>query len=144
MDMSFINGGRSNGMAAAAVALPSGIDAADCTSLQASVGRARRLRDLRRRMLGTEHFTGPGWEILLHLFDAYLSERRETVGNVCDGTDLPATTAIRWISRLSEDGLINLRDDHLDGRRRFVELSLTGLEAMTRYFAGIEPHQLAA
>jgi hypothetical protein len=37
-----------------------------------------------------------------------------------------------------------LRDDPLDARRRFVELSPSGVEVMNRYFAGATTHLIAA
>lgn len=119
-------------------------DATNWTALQLSVRRARGLRDLRRKMLGADCFSGPAWDILLHMFESHVLQRRDTIGNVCDGTEIPATTALRWINRLEQLGMITLRDDHLDCRRRFAELSPTGVETMTKYFDGIAPHLLAA
>lgn len=113
-------------------------------SLELSVQRARRLRELRRTLLGTEHFSGPAWDILLHLFESHVMQRRDTIGNVCDGTGLPATTAVRWINRLEQSRLIVVRDDHLDNRRRFAQLSAEGVDIMTKYFGGIAPHLIAA
>ena len=124
--------------------VPFGDDTTNCTTLQLSVRRARGLRDLRKKMLGTDCFSGPAWDILLYLFESHVLQRRDTIGNVCDGTEIPATTVLRWINRLEQNGLIRLRDDHLDCRRRFVELSATGLQAMTEYFAGTAPHLIAA
>ena len=113
-------------------------------TLEHSVRRARRLRDLRREMLGPDNFSGPAWDILLHLFESYVLQRRDTVGNVCDGTEVPPTTVIRWISRLEQCGMLIVRDDHLDNRRRFVELTRHGSDTMVRYFSGTAPHLIAA
>lgn len=128
----------------------SGYDSADGVgaslqpALQLSVRRARGLRDVRKKLLGAECSSGPGWEVLLYMFESHVMQRRDTIGNVCDGTDIPATTALRWINRLAELGLITLWDDHLDSRRRFAALSATGVHTMTEYFTGIAPHPLAA
>lgn len=127
---------------AAATPFPGGLN--NYTAMQLSVRRARGLRDLRKKMLGAECFSGPAWDILLHLFESYVLQRRNTIGNVCDGAGIPATTAIRWIYRLEENGMISLSNDHLDNRRRFVQLTDSGIDAMTRYFAGIAPHLIAA
>lgn len=129
---------------AAGVAMQFSGDATNSTALQLSVRRARGLRELRRKMLGADCFSGPAWDILLYMFESHVLQRRDTIGNVCDGTEIPATTALRWINRLEQLGMITLRDDHLDCRRRFAELSVTGVDTMTRYFAGIAPHLLAA
>ena len=119
-------------------------DPENSATLQLSVRRARGLRDLRKKMLGAECFSGPAWDLLLHLFESYVLQRRDTIGNVCDGAGWPATTAIRWLYRLEDNGMVSLSNDHLDNRRRYVELSAAGVEAMTNYFAGISPHLLAA
>ena len=152
MDFEYYNRGQSFGAQpheeasteAMPVTTPFVGDLKNSTTLQLNVRRARGLRDLRREMLGAECFSGPAWDILLHLFESYVLQRRDTIGNVCDGASLPATTAIRWIYRLEESGMISLSNDHLDNRRRFVELSRGSVDIMTKYFAGIEPHQIAA
>jgi DNA-binding MarR family transcriptional regulator len=114
------------------------------TDLQFNVRTARKLRDLRRRLLGGGLDTGPAWDLLLHLFESHVLQRRDVLGDVTNGAELPAATAGRWIRRLEQEGLIRSRDDHLDGRRRFVELTARGIELMTRYFSGAAPHLIAA
>jgi DNA-binding MarR family transcriptional regulator len=116
----------------------------DCSTLQLSVRRARGLRDLRKKMLGPDCFSGPAWDVLLHLFESHVLQRRDTIGNVCDGAGIPATTALRWLYRLEDNGMISLSNDHLDNRRRFVKLSDGGVKILTNYFAGIAPHLIAA
>lgn len=105
---------------------------------------ARRLRRLRKTLLGPDLYSGPGWELLLQLFDSYLLQRRETVGSVTMGAELSGTTALRWLGRLEQDGLIRLSDDQLDGRRRFVLLTDQGVQLMTNYFSGVAPQLVAA
>jgi DNA-binding MarR family transcriptional regulator len=114
------------------------------TNLQMDVRRARKLRQLRKRMFGKQVFSGPGWEILLQLFDTHISQVRDTVGSVCEGTQLPAATALRWIGRLEQEQLVRLKDDQFDRRRRFVELTNSGVQLMTNYFSGSAPHQITA
>jgi DNA-binding MarR family transcriptional regulator len=112
--------------------------------IQLDVRRARALRGLRRQLLGCDYFSGPAWDILLHLFDCHFRQLRNTIGKLTAGTKIPATTVIRWLDRLENDRLIMLRDDPLDARRRFVELSPSGVEVMNRYFAGATTHLIAA
>jgi len=112
--------------------------------LHRSVRTAKNLRNLRKRMLGEEVFTGPAWGILLELFESYILQRTDTVGQVCVSSDVPAATVLRWLNRLSDSGLVTMHDDHLDRRRRFVELSANGIHLMTQYFSGTEPHVVAA
>lgn len=126
-----------DGLAVAATQAPAGLD------LRLDVSSARKLRCLRRRLFG-EMDSGPAWDILLHLFESHVFERRDTVGNVTDGAELAGATALRWIARLEDEGLITLREDHLDRRRRFIELSASGVELMTKYFSGAAPNRVAA
>jgi DNA-binding MarR family transcriptional regulator len=118
--------------------IPQGFD------FRIGVRSARNLRKLRRDLFGYDIYSGPAWEILLHLFESHVLERRDTVGNVTDGTELPAATSLRWMARLEQEGLIRLRDDHLDRRRRWVELTHAGADLMTKYFSGAAPHPIAA
>ena len=117
---------------------PAGLD------LKIDVSSARRLRDLRRKILGDGLDTGPAWDILLHLFESHILCRRDTIGNLTDGTELAPATALRWVSRLDREGLLVTSDDHLDKRRRFVQLSELGVAVMTRYFKGAAPQRIAA
>jgi len=113
-------------------------------NLHLDVREARKLRELRKILFGTDFFSGPAWDILLHLFESNLLQRGDSVGNVCDGTEVPVATALRWIARLEQGGLVRAWDDHLDRRRRFVELTPAGVELITRYFSGAAPHAIAA
>jgi DNA-binding MarR family transcriptional regulator len=126
--------------------LPSEIPlhAATDTNLQISVRRARSIRGLRKRIFGEDLFSGPPWDILLLLFESHAMQRRDTMCNVYDDTGIAPATATRWINRLVQADLVRVRDDPLDRRRRFVELSLFGIQSMTEYFNGIAPHLLAA
>jgi DNA-binding MarR family transcriptional regulator len=112
--------------------------------LQMDVRRARKLRMLRKQIFGAENYSGPAWDILLYLFESYVSQRTDTIGNVCDGAAIPGATTLRWITRLEQQNLVEVEDDHLDRRRRFVELSQTGIALMTKYFSGTAPHSIAA
>jgi hypothetical protein len=125
-------------------AVPFAVPPGGGMDLQNNVRVAKNLLHVRKRIFGSELFAGPAWEILLQLFDAYTSQRTETVGQVSLGADLPCTTVLRWLNRLSDDGLVRLRDDHLDRRRRFAELTDSGVQLMTQYFSGAAPHLIAA
>lgn len=114
------------------------------TSLQGDVIRARSLRDLRRQMLGEVLYSGPPWDILLHLFEAHVLDRRETVGNVCDCVPIPASTAFRWMTALLQENLVHLGEDPLDLNSRRIKLSRSGVETMTKYFTAVAPHSVAA
>ena len=72
----------------------------------------------------------------------------EPVGGPAMGTHRtvvsPGATSLRWMARLEQEKLIRLRDDHLDRRRRWVELTDAGVDLMTKYFSGVAPHPIAA
>lgn len=113
-------------------------------SVHHDVRRARALRGLRRKLLGPDYYSGPGFDVLLHLYDCHLHQLRSTVGNVVDGAGIPLTTVLRWIERLASAGLVVTRDDPLDARRKYVELTEEAADLMTRYFTGATTHLIAA
>jgi DNA-binding MarR family transcriptional regulator len=113
-------------------------------SMEIDVRRARALRSLRKKLLGEDYFSGSSWEILLHLFETHLRQLRESMGNVSLGTEIPLTTVLRWTERLEGAGLILVRDDPFDARRRYVELTPHAANLMTKYFLGATTHLIAA
>ena len=89
-----------------------------------------KLRRTRGHFFGRDLFADPAWDILLELYAASLGQFRTTVGKLCVGAGVPATTALRWINHLEEKGMIERKSDPTDGRRQFLMLSPSGLEAM--------------
>lgn len=92
------------------------------------------LRRKRDRFFPDALFADPAWDILLELYAAALAQFRVSVSNLCVGAAVPATTALRWIKQLEDDGMIDRRADPTDGRRNFLMLSEKGLAAMNAYF----------
>lgn len=80
------------------------------------------LRSLRTRFLPAHLFADPAWDMLLKLKRAEISQARVTVTTLCASSEVPSTTALRWIAVLMNNGMIVKSDDPLDGRRKFVEL----------------------
>jgi DNA-binding MarR family transcriptional regulator len=99
-----------------------------------SVIRARRLRS---RFFTEELFADPAWDMLLDLLQAEIAQLRVPVSSLCIAAAVPATTALRWIKTMTEQGLFVRRADPHDGRRVFVELAPTASDAMRRYFAEV-------
>lgn len=93
-----------------------------------------KLRRNRDQFFDGELFADPAWDILLELYAARLGQQRVSVGSLCLGAAVPGTTALRWISMLEGKGLIERRADPMDGRRFYLSLSGTGLDAMAGYF----------
>jgi DNA-binding MarR family transcriptional regulator len=99
-----------------------------------SVIRARRLRS---RYFPEHLFADPAWDMLLDLMQAELAQLRVPVSSLCIAAAVPATTALRWLKSMTEEGIFVRRADPHDGRRVFVELSPQASSAMRRYFAEV-------
>jgi hypothetical protein len=99
-----------------------------------AVIRARRLRS---RFFPEELFADPAWDMLLDLFQAEIAQLRVPVSSLCIAAAVPATTALRWLKGMTEQGLFLRRADPHDGRRVFVELGPEASQALRRYFAEV-------
>lgn len=96
--------------------------------------RARRLRD---RYFEEGIFAEPAWDMMLDLFESELCGRRVAVTSLCVAAAVPPTTALRWIKALVDRELFVRRNDPLDGRRVFIELSANAFAALAHYFADV-------
>lgn len=92
--------------------------------------RARRLRD---RFFGQGVFEDPAWDMILDLFAAHLARGQVSVSSLCIASAVAPTTALRWITKLSEAGLFERQPDPFDRRRAYVALSPRALDGMNRY-----------
>ena len=99
-----------------------------------TVIRARRLRG---RYFAEELFADPAWDMLLDLLQAEIAQLRVPVSSLCIAAAVPATTALRWLKSMTEQGLFLRRADPHDARRVFVELAPEASAAMRRYFADV-------
>ena len=99
-----------------------------------AVIRARRLRT---RFFSENLFADPAWDMLLDLLQAEIAQLRVPVSSLCIAAAVPATTALRWLKAMVQDGIFIRRADPHDGRRVFVELAPDASRAMRRYFAEI-------
>jgi hypothetical protein len=106
-----------------------------------SVREVLRARANRGRFFRSDLFADPAWDILLELYAAYLGQLRISVSSLCIAAAVPATTALRWISTLQDDGLVDREDDHQDGRRSFVFLTEKGIAGMDHFFGSIAVHR---
>jgi DNA-binding MarR family transcriptional regulator len=97
-----------------------------------TVIRARRLRS---RYFDEGMFADPAWDMLLDLLQAEIAQLRVPVSSLCIAASVPATTALRWLKMMTEQGIFLRRADPHDGRRVFVELAPSASLAMRRYFA---------
>jgi len=92
--------------------------------------RARRLRE---QYFGAELFADPAWDMLLDLLAARLDQQRVAVSSLCIAAAVPATTALRWIKTLTEQGMFVRAADPQDGRRVYIELSEAAANALIAY-----------
>jgi DNA-binding MarR family transcriptional regulator len=106
--------------------------AAPAISTIKGVIKARRLR---ARFFDEELFADPAWDILLELLLAEVSQCRVAVSSLCIAAHVPATTALRYISSMTDAGLLRRRSDPTDGRRVFVELTPQASNALHSYFS---------
>jgi DNA-binding MarR family transcriptional regulator len=94
-----------------------------------------RLRRLRGLHFEPALFADPAWDILLDLAAARIEGRMVAVSSLCIAAVVPATTALRWISQMTDQGLLVRHPDAQDGRRVFIALADATATAMDAYLA---------
>lgn len=103
-------------------------------------GRARlarekiRERRWREQFLAADLFADPAWDMLLDLYAAFYERRQVSVSSLCIAAAVPATTALRWIKSMTDEGLFERSVDPDDARRVFIGISEKGRIAMDGYF----------
>jgi DNA-binding MarR family transcriptional regulator len=75
--------------------------------------------------------------MLRDLLQAEIAQLRVPVSSLCIAASVPATTALRWLKSMVQQGLFMRRADPHDGRRIFVELAPEASHALRRYFAEV-------
>ncbi|MFC3102181.1 MarR family transcriptional regulator [Altererythrobacter lauratis] len=98
------------------------------------VRRLIQMRRLRGRFLDGALFADPAWDMLLDLTAARVEHVRVSVTSLCIAAGVPPTTALRWISQMTDAGLFQRVEDDTDRRRAFIQLSDKAADAMARYF----------
>lgn len=93
------------------------------------------MRKQRFRYFGDDLFADPAWDILLDLTAARAEHKRVSVTSLCIASNVPPTTALRWIAQMTEAGLLVRVQDDADRRRAFIAISDRAADAMARYFA---------
>lgn len=103
---------------------------------------ARKMYALRRKraaIFGNPDLFGePAWDILLDLFIAAGDRKSVSVSSACIGSAAPATTGLRWLGVLADEGLVVRENDPEDNRRVLVRLTSAGHAAMERFFETVE------
>lgn len=99
----------------------------------AEIRRVIRARRLRAQFFDARLMEDPGWDMLLDLFAAELERTQVSVSSLCIAAAVAPTTALRWISRMADAGLMKRVADTDDRRRAFVALSPAASDAMRAY-----------
>ncbi len=81
--------------------------------LATSIYQARRSR---AKHLPADLFAEPAWDMLLDLFISAVERRRISVTSLCYASDVPPTTALRWLTALEKQSLVE-RVAHPQDRR---------------------------
>jgi hypothetical protein len=108
--------------------------------VQITAAEVRKIIQLRRRRdrhFPVALFADPAWDIMLDLFAAKLERKRVSVSSLCIAAAVPATTALRWIGTMTEDGLLVREQDPNDARRVFIALSESAEQGLRDYFVDI-------
>jgi len=100
-----------------------------------SIIRHRRMRE---RQFPAHLLADPGWDMLLDLYAAHYEGQKVSVSSLCIASAVPATTALRWIKTLSEEGHLERSQDPYDGRRVYLAISAPARAKMDEYFDDIE------
>jgi FixJ family two-component response regulator len=120
-----------------AVALPPVSPEAEREEMLAQVRGIVRMREKRADFLDPQLFSDPTWDILLDLTAARLEDKPVPVSSVCVATNVPLTTALRYVRSMVEAGLIRRWKDTKDRRRDLLELEDQTMVAMTKYLADV-------
>jgi DNA-binding MarR family transcriptional regulator len=136
---------QDNGPPSAVRDKPIGFRAAPAGLLQPVVQPARpnaaqiremiKLRRMRDRFFDAELFADPGWDIMLDLYAAQAEGKQVSVSSLCIAAAVPPTTALRWITNMTEMGLLERKQDPYDARRVFIVLADATLAKLDGYFA---------
>ena len=117
--------------------LLSGVRVLDLTNVIANPIGGRLLAEARldrSRHFPAKLFAEPAWDMLLCLCAAELDQQRVSVTSLSIASNVPTTTALRWISTLESEGLVERRSDPLDARRFFLSPTALAMSAMEDYF----------
>jgi len=98
------------------------------------VRRIIHQRQVRARFFDGDLFADPAWDMLLDLTASRVEHVRVSVTSLCIASGVPPTTALRWISQMTDAGLLERIEDDTDRRRAFIQLTEKASDGMARYF----------
>jgi hypothetical protein len=100
-------------------------------------------RRRRARHFDPTMFADPAWDMLLDLFIARVRGKQVRTISLCIASEVPATTALRWIGVLEKHGLVERHRPDGDRRLKLIALTNQGYRVMRQYLIeGIEASDL--
>jgi len=93
-----------------------------------------RMQRDRAKFLPGDLFCDPAWHMLLELYVLDALGRPISVSGLCAASEIPHTTALRWIGRLVDSQLIDRHPDLHDARRTWLKLTFKGRAQLEAYF----------
>jgi hypothetical protein len=114
-------------------------DSSNAAQIKDDIYFAKKARALivsrfrRQKYFPKAEFFEPVWDICLDLFFSEMTGRRISISSACIASQVPPTTALRYISQMRKDGLITSHPDKLDKRRVYLRLSNQATKAMKEY-----------
>ena len=91
----------------------------------------------RYQYLPAEMFGEPAWDMLLDLYLASGDGKSISVSSACIASRAPATTALRWLRRMEQLGLVARVNDDSDRRRVYVTITDAAKRALTDWLLSI-------
>ena len=91
-------------------------------------GRRKRGDFLPERLFGE-----PAWDILLHLFVQESRQQSISITSACDASGASVSSALRWITLLEQDGLVERSSSMPDDLAAVLKLTPAGLLAISKW-----------
>lgn len=109
----------------------------DDSQLQEYVARYIENRHLRLKIVATDLFSDPYWDILVDLYFSKMIHRKVNICSAIMSGNVPLTTGLRVVETLITKGLVFREKDQCDKRKSFLQLSDEGFALLHKYFARV-------
>jgi DNA-binding MarR family transcriptional regulator len=103
-------------------------------AMQKIAGEILLIRKAAKSYLGGPALSEVAWNLMLVLFAFDENPRRLHIGSVAGHAGIPRSTALRWLTRLEQGGLVSITANEIDNRSMAVQLTPNGRTAMERSF----------